>query len=113
MKLLEKPVNVVESEKFESVSFGIKQSGLPYIFNILRNQLYSNKPLAVLREVSCNAQDANIEAKSKRPFEVKLPTKLDPTLTIRDFGNGLSSEDIKNLYCFYGESTKRESNSAI
>lgn len=113
MKLLEKPVNVVESEKFESVSFGIKQSGLPYIFNILRNQLYSNKPLAVLREVSCNAQDANIEAKSKRPFEVKLPTKLDPTLTIRDFGNGLSSDDIKNLYCFYGESTKRESNSAI
>jgi hypothetical protein len=113
MKLLEKPINVVESEKFESVSFGIKQSGLPYIFNILRNQLYSNKPLAVLREVSCNAQDANIEAKSKRPFEVKLPTKLDPTLTIRDFGNGLSSDDIKNLYCFYGESTKRESNSAI
>ena len=113
MKLLEKTINVVESEKFESVSFGIKQSGLPYIFNILRNQLYSNKPLAVLREVSCNAQDANIEAKSKRPFEVKLPTKLDPTLTIRDFGNGLSSDDIKNLYCFYGESTKRESNSAI
>ena len=56
MKLLEKPINVVESDSFESVSFGIKQSGLPYIFNILRNQLYSNKPLAVLREVSCNAQ---------------------------------------------------------
>ena len=113
MKLIEKPINVVESDSFESVSFGIKQSGLPYIFNILRNQLYSNKPLAVLREIACNAQDANIEAKSKRSIEVKLPTKLDPTLTIRDFGNGLSADDIKNLYCFYGESTKRNNNSAI
>ena len=113
MKLIEKPINVVESDSFDSVSFGIKQSGLPYIFNILRNQLYSNKPLAVLREIACNAQDANIEANSKRPIEVKLPTKLDPTLTIRDFGNGLSSDDIKNLYCFYGESTKRNNNSAI
>jgi hypothetical protein len=113
MKLIEKPINVVESDIFDSVSFGIKQSGLPYIFNILRNQLYSNKPLAVLREISCNAQDANIEAGSKRPIEVKLPNKLDPTLTIRDFGNGLSPDDIKNLYCYYGESTKRESNSAI
>lgn len=113
MKLIEQPINVVESDSFESVSFGIKQSGLPYIFNILRNQLYSNKPLAVLREISCNAQDANIEAKSKRPIEIKLPTKLDPTLTIRDFGNGLSADDIKNLYCYYGESTKRNSNSAI
>ena len=102
MKLIEKPINVVESDSFESVSFGIKQSGLPYIFNILRNQLYSNKPLAVLREITCNAQDANIEAKSKRPIEIKLPTKLDPTLTIRDFGNGLSADDIKNLYCYYG-----------
>jgi hypothetical protein len=113
MKLIEKPINVVESDSFESVSFGIKQSGLPYIFNILRNQLYSNKPLAVLREIACNAQDANIEANSKRSIEVKLPTKLDPTLTIRDFGNGLSADDIKNLYCFYGESTKRNNNSAI
>lgn len=113
MKLIEKPIKVVESDNFDSVSFGIKQSGLPYIFNILRNQLYSNKPLAVLREISCNAQDANIEAGSKRPIEVKLPSKLDPTLTIRDFGNGLSPDDIKNLYCYYGESTKRESNSAI
>lgn len=113
MKLIEKPINVVESDSFDSVSFGIKQSGLPYIFNILRNQLYSNKPLAVLREIACNAQDANIEAGSKRPIEVKLPSKLDPTLTIRDFGNGLSADDIKNLYCYYGESTKRESNSAI
>ena len=113
MKLIEKPIKVVESDSFDSVSFGIKQSGLPYIFNILRNQLYSNKPLAVLREIACNAQDANIEAGSKRPIEVKLPSKLDPTLTIRDFGNGLSPDDIKNLYCYYGESTKRESNSAI
>jgi len=113
MKLIEKPIKVVESDSFDSVSFGIKQSGLPYIFNILRNQLYSNKPLAVLREIACNAQDANIEAGSKRPIEVKLPSKLDPTLTIRDFGNGLSADDIKNLYCYYGESTKRESNSAI
>ena len=50
-----------QSDDFQSVSFGIKESGLSHIFNVLRNQLYSDKVLAVIREYSTNAVDAHIE----------------------------------------------------
>ena len=60
----------------DSVKFGIKNTGLAHIFNVLRNQLYSDKITAVLREYSCNAVDAHVEAGiGDRPIEVTLPSK--------------------------------------
>ena len=50
-----------QSDDFQSVSFGIKESGLSHIFNVLRNQLYSDKVLAVIREYYTNAVDSHIE----------------------------------------------------
>jgi len=95
-----------------TVSFGIKEDGFAHIFNVLRNQLYSNKYMAVLREYAVNGADAHIEAGcSERPIEVTLPTKLNPNLKIRDFGTALSDTDIQDIYAFYGESTKRNTNS--
>lgn len=97
-----------------SVSFGIKQSGFAHIFNVLRNQLYSDKVLAVVREYSCNAVDAHVAAgKPNTPIKVTLPNRLNPNLLIRDYGDALSDEDIKNIYAFYGESTKRNTNDQI
>ena len=95
-----------------AVSFGVKPEGLAHIFNVLRNQLYSNKHKAVLREYSTNAVDAHIEAGiPERPIEVTLPNSLNYNLTIRDFGNGLTEKEVAEVYCFYGESTKRNTNS--
>ena len=95
-----------------TVTFGIKQEGLAHIFNVLRNQLYSNKHKAVLREYATNAVDAHIEAGiPERPIEVTLPSSLNYNLTIRDFGNGLTEKEVEEVYCFYGESTKRNTNS--
>lgn len=105
--------NVVTQGVQGAVSFGIKQEGLAHIFNVLRNQLYSNKILAVLREYSCNAVDSHTEAGHNRPIEVTLPTRLSLELKIRDYGIGLSETDIQEIYAFYGESTKRKSNSLI
>lgn len=106
--------NIVTSGVVNSVSFGIKQEGLAHIFNVLRNQLYSNKIMAVLREYSCNAVDAHTEAGiPDRPIQVTLPNRMSLELKIRDFGYGLSEEDIHNIYAFYGESTKRQSNALI
>ena len=106
-------VNVVTQGVQGAVSFGIKQEGLAHIFNVLRNQLYSDKILAVLREYSCNAVDAHTEAGHNRPIEVTLPSRLSLELKIRDYGIGLSETDIQEIYAFYGESTKRKSNSLI
>jgi hypothetical protein len=105
--------NVVTQGVQGAVSFGIKQEGLAHIFNVLRNQLYSDKILAVLREYSCNAVDAHTEAGHNRPIEVTLPSRLSLELKIRDYGTGLSETDIQEIYAFYGESTKRKSNSLI
>jgi len=98
----------------KSVSFGIKSSGLHHILGILRNQLYSDKILAVIREYSCNAVDAHTEAEhSDRPIEVTVPTRMSLFFKVRDFGPALSEDEISDVYAFYGESTKRGSNDQI
>ena len=98
----------------KSVKFGIKSSGLAHIFNVLRNQLYSDKILAVIREYSCNAYDAHIEAgKPDEAIVVTLPNRMSPLFKVRDYGLGLSDEEIQDVYAFYGESTKRNTNDQI
>lgn len=80
-------------------------------FKILSSGLYSDKIGAVLREIGCNAADAHIMAGiPDRPFQVKLPTPLDPTFAIKDWGPGLSHEDVMNNYQTYFHSTKTQSN---
>jgi hypothetical protein len=46
-------------------------------------------------------------------FDVHLPNQLDPTFSIRDYGTGLSHEQVVNIYTTYFESTKTESNAFI
>jgi hypothetical protein len=95
----------------DSVKFGIKNTGLAHIFNVLRNQLYSDKITAVVREYSCNAVDAHVEQGiGDRPIEVTLPSKLKLEFKVRDFGPALNDEEIHDVYAFYGESTKRNTN---
>lgn len=97
-----------------SVKFGIKSSGLHHILGILRDQLYSDKVLAVVREYSCNAVDAHTEAGiPDRPIEVTMPTRLKLDFKVRDFGPALNDQEIQDVYAFYGESTKRNSNDQI
>jgi len=103
-----------QSDDFKSFQFGIKESGLSHIFNVLRNQLYSDKVLAVIREYSCNAVDAHVEiGKADVPIKVTLPTQMTPEFKVRDCGRGLTETEIAEIYAMYGESTKRGSNEQI
>ena len=105
---------VKQSQDFKSYSFGIKKEGLSHIFNVLRNQLYSDKVLAVIREYSTNAIDAHTEVgKIDKPIEVTLPNRLSPYFKVRDFGRGLTEQEIGEVYAMYGESTKRGTNEQI
>ena len=107
-----KSQEVVSSHDFDQVTCSIDAEDMRYVASLLRNN-YSNTRLAVVREVSCNALDANTEAGVTRPIEIKLPTSMNPTFAVRDFGNGLSEEDVFGLYSKYGKSTKRNSNDLI
>jgi hypothetical protein len=83
-------------------------------FRILSSGLYSNKPQAIIRELSCNAYDAHVMAGcTDRPFKVHLPDSWEPFLSIEDFGVGLDDDDINNIYTTYFASTKTQSNDVI
>ena len=83
-------------------------------FNILSSGLYANKIRAVIRELSCNAVDSHVAAgKQSTPFDVHLPTSLEPTFSIRDYGTGLNHEQVTNIYTTYFESSKTDSNDFI
>ena len=83
-------------------------------FNILSSGLYANKIKAIIRELSCNAVDSHVAAgKGDVPFEVHLPNALEPHFSIRDFGTGLSHDQVTNIYTTYFESTKTASNDFI
>jgi hypothetical protein len=83
-------------------------------FDILSTGLYTDPKLAIVRELSCNAYDSHVAAgKQDIPFEIHVPNSLEPWLSIRDFGTGLSHEDIMNLYLTYFDSTKTSSNDFI
>lgn len=110
MKIQEN-INDIETSFTKNKNFTIKAS--PKAFKILSSGLYSNKIRAVIRELSCNAYDSHIAANNNEPFIVHLPSQLDNTFYVKDFGTGLSEEDIMNLYTTYFDSNKTSSNDFI
>lgn len=106
--------NVQTSGVTATGEFQISLDHSAHIMKILRSQLYSDKILAILREYSANAWDANREVgKQDVPIKVVLPTTLDPSLYVRDYGPGISHEDMFAIYAQYGVSTKRGSNGQV
>jgi len=108
---IENKPTVKSSGITEIASFGIKASGISHIFHILRNQPYSDKETAVLREYATNAADAHVEAGTPdKPIQISLPSRFNLELKVRDFGPSLDEQEIKDIFAFYGESTKRNTN---
>lgn len=95
--------------------FTVDENSLAKIMSVLTN-LYSDPELAVVREYLTNALDAQIEAQEKdpnyvwRPIEVTTPSHFMKEYKVRDFGIGMSVDDIKDIYSKYGKSTKEQSN---
>ena len=89
-------------------SCSIDQEDMRYIASLLRNN-YSNPLLATIREIVANALDVT---KSEK-VDLQLPTQIEPNFIVRDYGCGLSEEDMLGLYTKYGKSTKRDTNEVI
>lgn len=110
---LSNDVNVVTLTNVGTVGeFRIRNSAKA--FSILSSGLYSNKIKAIIRELSCNAVDSHVAAgKTEVPFEVHLPSMLEPWFSVQDFGLGLDGDQVTNIYTTYFESTKTDSNDYI
>ena len=78
-------------------------------FQVLSSSLYSNPKLAIIRELSTNANDAHKQAgKEGYPFSLHLPTFNEPFFNIRDYGGGIPEDLIYNVYANFFVSTKTE-----
>lgn len=84
------------------------------IFSFLSNMLYKNKERSVMTELCSNALDAHkMVGKESTPIHVTLPTKFSSQFVVRDFGSGLSDDNIYKFLTKYGESSKGGSNDFI
>lgn len=92
-----------------SYAAGIDDENMAHIIGLFTD-LYSDQQMAVIREYSTNALDAQIEAGVSGPISVTLPAPLAPFFTVEDRGCGLDATDIQKIYSRYGTSTKRATN---
>lgn len=92
----------------ESRSFGMEFN--PYIAKILSDDLYSRKEEAVVRETVTNAWDAS---RGTEPVEIWLPNEFDKQFVVKDYGTGLSEEDIYKVYTTYFGSHSRNEEAPI
>lgn len=107
------PENIAVVSNVNSISeFKIKSNYRS--FQILSSGLYANKIRAIIRELGCNAKDSHVAAgKGDVAFDLHLPTYLEPYFAIRDYGTGLTHDQVVNIYTTYFESTKTNSNDFI
>lgn len=101
--------NIVTSSKpKESLSFGCTLTAKA--FELVATN-YSNPIKAFIRELSTNAAEAHgLNGKSHVPFDVYLPTHNALNFTIRDYGPGLTLQEMKDIYTVLFCSTKDQSN---
>jgi len=112
MKLETAPQDVRVNGNFATSDFAI--GDVAFIVDMFADKVYTNKELAVVRELSCNAHDSHTMAGTESvPFKVHLPTHLEPFFSIRDYGTGLCEQDIRSVFAGIGISTKRTNNNLI
>ena len=112
MKMHSSPSTVETSAGLAPKSYSIE--GSAKAFMVLSNDMYSHKELAVILEISTNAYDAHVDAGcADRPFEVHLPTAIEPYFYVRDFGVSMTDQLCQILYTTFFKSTKTESNDVL
>ncbi len=112
MKLETKPKNIAHMGNVGTAKeFTMKSTAKS--FEILSSSLYSNPIRAIIRELSTNAYDSHIEAGNKNSFDIHLPTSFEPYFYIRDYGVGLTADQVENIYITYFDSNKTDNNDLV
>ena len=108
MAIIQSNTTHVDTTDLKSTQFTVQSDAA--LFSVLTQRIYTDTILAPMREWSTNAIDACISAGIDPKFDVHLPTVSELTFSVRDYGTGLSQDDILNLFTVVGASTKRDSN---
>lgn len=103
--------------KVQENRVGIDKENIDFITTLLTSNLYSKPIESFLRETVANAYDSHIEANSNE-YILLVINKIGTfsrkyTISVRDYGVGVSPERFNQIYRNIGSSTKRESNDYI
>ncbi|CAM0081441.1 RIIA lysis inhibitor [Vibrio phage K567] len=103
---------VQTSGKMRTAGFNMKASAKG--FRIISTTLYKDPILAIVRELTCNGWDAHqMNGNKDTAIEVHLPNQFEPWFSVKDFGCGMSDDDIFGVYTTVFDSTKDDSNDVI
>jgi HSP90 family molecular chaperone len=105
---------LISSENMQSSVMGMDANGADMATYYLRDKIYSDKILAVVREYCCNALDEHKKHGIDRAVNVGISEDGDvKTFFVRDYAKGLSENDIRNVFGMYFRSTKSGGNDQI
>lgn len=100
--------SVLEStDRYSRKEFGLGDAS---IILMLLTQQYGRPIQTLVQEYICNARDANRDVDQTRPIEITIPTRSRSIFEVRDFGKGISPEQMVDVFINIGSSTKREDN---
>ncbi|TPL42561.1 MULTISPECIES: hypothetical protein [unclassified Mesorhizobium] len=113
-----KMLNTARAEDFhtagvtEARSFGFEMNA--FAFHAVIDGIYSDKILAPVREYATNAYDAHrMVGKDDVPFLLMAPSIFSPYFMVRDFGPGMSHEDVMQRATTLFGSDKRDNNDQV
>lgn len=110
MILNEKTYKLESSDDFSKTDFKIDPRYKNKIMWMLINQ-YRYKVRTPVQEIISNARDAQREnGNPDTPIKIILPTRLETTFKVRDYGVGMDENRIKTIFASIGASTKNNSN---
>jgi len=97
--------NVLVGQSGKTKGFGVTND--PILMGILSTGLYKNPMRTMIQEVMFNAWDAHRMGNCQdTPIDIYINDTSG--LIIRDYGPGISPDEIHPIYCIYGNSTKRK-----
>ena len=107
----EASTDVIRLGDIQENRVGIDVKNIDFIASLLTSNLYSFPFKSFLREIISNAYDSHVEAGTDKPIIMLI--KDDRTISIRDYGVGISPERFELIYKNIGSSTRRDSNDFI
>jgi len=97
------PVETRKSGEFKISNSEVSERGKRILAFLLRDKIYTDKVLAVVREYYANALDEHRKNGVDRKITVGLTAN---EFLVRDYAKGLSDEDVRTVFGMIGETRK-------
>ena len=107
--------NNIESTT-NTVKMRLSEHAQSMVFQLFTKNVYSNPIGTVVREITSNCFDSHIEANVNSPVIIKKTYDKQTNthyISFIDYGVGMSTDRVNNIYGVYFESTKRTDNEQI